>query len=70
MENKINNKPDLDEDKPGFTAELQDILAEAGRKAIAKSFAKGIPVTYRENGVLIREYPDGKKEVVTWDMVM
>ncbi|MCF8243606.1 MAG: hypothetical protein K9J37_08885 [Saprospiraceae bacterium] len=43
---------------------LQDIGAETGRRAIAEAKALGLPVTFVENDQIIKEFPDGRREVL------
>jgi hypothetical protein len=39
-------------------------LAEAGAAAVRATKAAGLPVTFLEGNNVIREYPDGRREVV------
>jgi len=49
----------------GLTAEeIAKIGQDAAREARADSLARGLPVTSVENGILTREYPDGRIETV------
>jgi hypothetical protein len=41
--------------------ELEMLAAEASRDAIADSLARGVSVHYLEDGVMVREDPDGKR---------
>ena len=45
-------------------AALRQIGKEAGRRAIAESKALGLAVTFVENDLIIKEYPDGTREVL------
>ncbi|GBU23211.1 hypothetical protein R80B4_03127 [Fibrobacteres bacterium R8-0-B4] len=44
--------------------EYQRLFSEAGKLAIAENKRHGIPLTYVENDLLIKEYADGRKEVL------
>lgn len=51
-----------------------EAIAVLGREAVAKakqaSFARGVPVAYEdENGVPVKEYPDGRIERLATDGV-
>jgi len=43
---------------------FQQMCAEAGLFAIKETKDKGLPITYVENDEIIKEYADGKKEVL------
>jgi len=43
---------------------FQQMCAEAGLFAIKEAKDKGLPITYVENDEIIKEYADGKKEVL------
>jgi hypothetical protein len=45
-------------------ARLGDVLISAAR-AIADTFAAGAPIGFIEAGKLVREFPDGRREVVS-----
>jgi hypothetical protein len=45
-------------------AERAVLAAEAGRRAVAQTKAAGLPVTGKENGQIVRTYPDGRKEIL------
>ena len=42
----------------------QEIFDTAGQLAIKESQALGLPITYVVNNEIIKEYPDGKKDVL------
>ena len=46
------------------TKRLRTSAAKAGANAVAKAFAKGIPVTVMRNGVLIQINPDRSETVL------
>ena len=39
-------------------------LARAGRKAVAAQKKRGLPVTFQRGNQIIKEYPDGREEVL------
>ena len=43
---------------------LKEIGKEVGRRAIAEDKALGLPITFVENELIIKEYSDGRKEVI------
>lgn len=43
------------------TNELKDVLKRATQSAREEAKKNGVPAVYEENGVMIKEYPDGKK---------
>jgi len=43
---------------------FQQMCREAGLFAIKEAKDKGLPITYVENDEIIKEYPDGKTEVL------
>jgi hypothetical protein len=43
---------------------FQQMCNEAGLFAIKEAKDKGLPITYAENNEIIKEYPDGRKEVL------
>jgi hypothetical protein len=60
-------------DKQRHISDLSgDEIAEIGRAQVkierAESFALGLPVTYAKDGIVVREYPDGR--VVPLDAVV
>lgn len=44
--------------------ELDVILAKACAKAIAESFADGVPIIYGDAEKIYRQWPDGRVEIV------
>ena len=44
--------------------EMDVILAQACAKAIAESFAEGVPIIYGDAERTYREWPDGRVEIV------
>ncbi len=42
----------------------QEIFDTAGQLAIKESQALGLPITYVVNNKIIKEYPDGKKDIL------
>lgn len=42
----------------------QEIFDTAGQLAIKESKSLGLPITYVVNNEIIKEYPDGKKDVL------
>lgn len=53
------------EDDREFTdEELKAALKEVGKSVKEKHFSKGQPIAYLEGDKVIKEYPDGRKEVV------
>jgi len=45
-------------------AEYQRFFSEAGMLAVAENKRLGIPIAYIENGNVIKEYADGRKEIL------
>ncbi|MCL2440284.1 MAG: hypothetical protein FWD14_00945 [Treponema sp.] len=43
---------------------FQQMCAEAGLFAIKEAKEKGLPVTYVDNEDIVKEYSDGKKEIL------
>ncbi len=43
---------------------LQAIGKEVGRRAIAENKALGLPTTFLKDGLIIKEYADGKREIL------
>ncbi|WP_226002682.1 hypothetical protein [Paenibacillus sp. BJ-4] len=43
------------------TNDLKDILKRATESARQEAKKNGVPSVYEENGKMIKEYPDGKK---------
>lgn len=46
------------------TATLVKVGRAGAANAIRATKALGLPITYMQNGVLYREYPDGVKEII------
>jgi hypothetical protein len=44
--------------------EYQRLFSEAGKLAVAENKRLGIPLSYVENGSVVREYADGRKEIL------
>jgi hypothetical protein len=44
--------------------EYQRLFSEAGQLATARKKRLGIPISYVENNQIIKEYADGRKEVL------
>ncbi|MDP4149997.1 MAG: hypothetical protein Q8927_10930 [Bacteroidota bacterium] len=53
------------EASPSGSFEIQKLVSEAGQAAASEAKAVGIPKIFARNGQILREYPDGKIEVVT-----
>src|SRR3982751_5317196 len=58
---------------PARARELEDLivslaesgqLAAAGRQAARETRAAGLPLTYKRGNQIVREYPDGRREVL------
>lgn len=47
------------------TAILTRLAQEASRKAIKEAFQAGVAIHYIAEGKIVREYPDGKKEIIS-----
>ncbi|MFE8152978.1 hypothetical protein RBA63_14000 [Brenneria goodwinii] len=47
------------------TAILTRLARKASRKAIKEVFQAGVAVHYIAKGKIVREYPDGKKEIIS-----
>ncbi len=39
-------------------------LAEVARNAIQKQHDKGLPITFRRGSIVVKQYPDGREEVL------
>jgi DUF438 domain-containing protein len=56
------------EDKPIINtkryAAYQRMVSEAGAFAIHEAKAAGLPLTYVENNRIVKEYADGRKEIL------
>lgn len=57
-------KPAPTRTKELSTKELIKIGLEAGKRAQAELLAANIPIVYATDNEIIREYPDGHKEVI------
>ena len=44
--------------------EYQRLFSEAGKLAVAENKRLGIPLSYVENDKIIKEYADGRKEIL------
>jgi hypothetical protein len=44
--------------------ELEEVAKSALRRAKEKAFYKGLPIFYIDNGAIIAEYPNGRKELI------
>lgn len=68
MENQ-ENKPMLDEEHPDFNIYLKDALKRAGEAAVQNAKEKGRSWSYRnEKNELVREYPDGRIELISTEL--
>jgi hypothetical protein len=47
-----------------YYAEYQRMVSEAGLFAVRDAKERGLPITYVENDQIIKEYSDGRKEVL------
>jgi len=45
-------------------AYFQQMCSEAGLFAVKEARDKGLPITYVENNEIVKEYADGKKEIL------
>jgi len=45
-------------------ASFQQMCSEAGLFAIKEARDRGLPITYVENNEIVKEYSDGRKEVL------
>ena len=45
-------------------AQFQKTCSKAGLLAIKEAQARGLPLTYVENDEIVKEYADGKKEIL------
>lgn len=59
----IYNEDNILTDKTKIEAR-QSIFSAAGRLAIAETMRRGVPVTYTENGKIIKIHPDGRQETL------
>jgi hypothetical protein len=44
--------------------ELKKICIEVGRRAVAEARALNLPLTFVENDQIVKEYPDGSREIL------
>jgi len=52
------------ETSPAGSAEIQKLAREAGQAAASEAKAVGIPKVFAKNGQILKQYPDGRIEVV------
>jgi hypothetical protein len=52
------------ETSPSGSVEIQKLAREAGQAAASEAKAVGIPKVFAKNGQILRQYPDGRIEVV------
>lgn len=52
------------EETPKHYPLLKKVVAKGVRESVAASKDQGLYITYREGDRILREYPDGKKEVI------
>ncbi len=52
------------EETPKHYSILKRVAADGVRRSVANSKEKGLYITYREGDAIVREYPDGRKEVI------
>src|ERR1700733_11246507 len=52
------------ETSPAGSAEIQKLAREAGQAAASEAKAVGIPKVFAKNGQILKQYPDGRVEVV------
>jgi|GEM_PF-1891825 len=45
-------------------AERQQLFSQAGALAVAEAKAAKLPITYASGTEIIKEYPDGRKEII------
>jgi hypothetical protein len=46
------------------SAEIQKLVGEAGQAAASEAKAVGIPKVFAKNGQILKQYPDGRIEIV------
>ena len=56
--------PTEESEQPEYVRRLSKAAREAGRDAVRRLLAAGIPAVFMENGNLIRLHPDGRKEII------
>ncbi|MDR2731657.1 MAG: hypothetical protein LBB36_00385 [Fibromonadaceae bacterium] len=59
----VYNDDDLIINTPRYE-EYQKLFSEAGRRAFLENKRLGIPNVYVENNQIVKEYSDGRKEVI------
>jgi hypothetical protein len=52
------------ETSPSGSVEIQKLVREAGQAAASEAKAVGIPKVFAKNGQILKQYPDGRIEVV------
>src|ERR1700733_10518656 len=52
------------ETSPAGSAEIQKLVGEAGQAAASEAKAIGIPKVFAKNGQILKQYPDGRIEVI------
>ena len=52
------------ETSPSGSIEIQKLAREAGQAAASEAKAVGIPKVFAKNGEILKQYPDGRIEVV------
>jgi len=52
------------ETSPAGSVEIQKLVREAGQAAASEAKAVGIPKVFAKNGQILKQYPDGRIEVV------
>jgi hypothetical protein len=52
------------ETSPSGSVEIQKLAREAGQAAASEAKAVGIPKVFAKNGQILKQYPDGRIEVV------
>jgi hypothetical protein len=52
------------ETSPSGSIEIQKLVREAGQAAASEAKAVGIPKVFARNGQILKQYPDGRIEIV------
>lgn len=52
------------ETSPAGSIEIQKLVREAGQAAASEARAVGIPKVFARNGQILKQYPDGRMEIV------
>ncbi len=52
------------ETSPSGSIEIQKLAREAGQAAASEAKAVGIPKVFAKNGQILKQYPDGRVEVI------